>query len=147
MRKILSALILIAVLAAYAPVVFAVAHTLNFTAAQDTQMQTKLIPLYNRAHCKQFKQANGCTSANLVTGGCTSITVKTLVIESCTIFTQDTTGEDAFLQEMANQKLVEVFGRYGNDGATIREAAFQGLSSGGQTTTCTDLGLTTPDCP
>lgn len=151
MRRILSVLSVLALTALVSVLApgdaFAVAHTVNFTAAQDTQTQTKLVPLYNREHCRQYSQAPGCSSANLVSGGCVVRTVKTLTIESCTIFTADGAGEDLLLQEILNQKAVEVNARLVSNDAVKRETAFQGLSAGAQTTACTDLGLTTPDCP
>jgi hypothetical protein len=148
LKKLFSVLVLITLGFLIAQeVVFAVAHTVNFTAAQDTSAQTKLIPLYNRYHCKQFQQIGTCTSANLVSGGCVTRVVKTLTVDSCTIFTQDSAGEDLFLQEMLNQHLVQIFTIVGNDGAVLREGAFQNLNAAGQTTACTGLGLTTPDCP
>jgi len=89
--------------------VFAGNSTLVYTTAQSTAIQTQLIPAYNRAHCRRFGATPTCNTAQLVSAGCVTVTKKTVVLDSCVIFSQDATGEAAYLQERSNQAAFEAF--------------------------------------
>lgn len=137
-------------------VVYAVVHSLNYTAAQDTIITTKVVPAYNRQHCANYGKPSGCSSANLVTGGCvvknvcqalglpasTACTnLSTLNVESCVIYTLDNTGEDAMLQETANQDLVRIY-QSGQAYSSIDfRTGFKAASQGNQDSACTAVGL------
>ncbi len=136
--------------------VYAVAHTVNFTAGQDTLIQTRLIPAYNRAHCIQFNQAIGCSSANLVTGGCqvkslctalglppagaACTTLTGLNVESCVIYTANTAGEDLLLQELLNQSFAKIYLDSRNQARTDFATSFAAASGANQNTACTAIG-------
>jgi hypothetical protein len=83
--------------------------TLVYTTAQSLAIRNRLIPKYNRDHCAQFALPPACTSAELVTAGCAVVTIRTLVLDSCTIFPSNAAGEEAFLQEIANKGAMQVF--------------------------------------
>ena len=146
MRK-LSLLLLLALvgLAVMTLPVSAGNSTLTYTAAQSTQIQNRLIPKYNAEHCAQFALPSTCTSSDLTTAGCVARTVRTLVLDSCTIFTSNAAGEQAFLQETANNGLIYVFNRLirnENDSYNAAECArWRALSGPQQQTECTLRGL------
>ena len=121
--------------------------TLSYTAGQSTAIQTQLIPKYNAEHCTRFGQAVSCSTAELVSAGCTVQTFKTIVQDSCVIFTQDVTGEAAFLKEVANIGLITVNNRLiASDVANYQAAEcsrFKSLSVANQNTECTLRGLAT----
>lgn len=136
--------------------VWAVNHILAFTAAQDTIIVAKVIPAYNRQHCSLWGRASGCTSANLVTGGCVVKNVcqaiglpagtpctnlSTLNVESCVIYTADATGEDLMLQELANKDLVSTYmGGQSFAGSDFR-SGFRAASQANQDAACVAAGL------
>lgn len=130
-----------------ATLLYAGDSTLSYTAGQSTAIRNQLIPRYNAEHCARFGQAIGCASADLVTGGCSAVanTFKTIVYDSCTIFTSDAAGEAAFLKEVANIGLVTVNNRLiAADNAAYQAAEcarFKALSPANQQTACTNLGL------
>ena len=130
-------------------VVMAGTSNLVYTAGQSTAIQTQLIPRYNRDHCEKFGAVFPCTSSDLVTGGCNAAanTIRTIVFDSCTIFTTDVTGEAAFLKEVANIGLVTVNNRLiGNENAAYTAAEcsrFKALSQGNKDSECTLRGLPT----
>jgi len=160
-----AALIVLGLVAAgyVVPVVFAVAHTVNFTAAQDTAIENKLIPAYNRMHCARYGRPTGCTSANLVASGCVVVnactalglpagtactTMSTLNVESCVIYTADATGEDAMLQELLNQKLVDTYNAARSQAGSDFKAGFAAASGANQSAACVAAGqATTCDGP
>ena len=135
--------------------VYAVVHSLNYTTAQDTIITTKVIPAYNRQHCATWGRASGCSSANLVTGGCVVKTVcqaiglpagtacttlSTINVESCVIYTADATGEDAMLQEIANQHLVSVYQGGQAFAAVDFRTGFKAANQTNQDNACTAVG-------
>lgn len=126
---------------------FALAGTSNlvYTAGQSTAIQSQLIPRYNTDHCTRFGLAPSCSSAELVSAGCTTQTVRTIVFDSCTVFTQDAAGEAAFLKEVANIGLVTVNNKLiSNENAAYTAAEcsrFKSLSQANQNTECTLRGL------
>jgi hypothetical protein len=128
---------------------FAGNSTLTYTTAQSTAIQTRLIPRYNADHCARFGLGPTCTTAELVTAGCTNVVRRTVTIESCTIFAQNATGEQAFLQEVANQELVTVFNKLiatqGSAYSTAQCNIFNALSPAAKQADCTAHGLPT-DC-
>lgn len=129
------------------PFALAGSSSLTYTAAQSTAIQNQLIPKYNADHCGRFGLPSNCASTDLVTAGCNvaANTIKTVPIDSCTIFTSDVTGEALFLKEAANVGLVTVFNRLiATDIGTYNAAEctrFKGLSAANQNTECTLRGL------
>lgn len=127
--------------------VLAGTSSLVYTAAQSTVIQNQLIPRYNADHCRQVGLGSGCTSVELVTAGCTNLTTKTIVQDSCAIFTSDAAGEALFLKEVANIGLITVYNRLiANDVSAYQIAEcsrFKGLSQANQNTECTLRGLAT----
>lgn len=85
--------------------------TLSYTAGQSNGIRTIVIPRYNAEHCAKVGLGAGCTTAQLVAAGCVVQTVRTFVIDSCTIFTQDAAGESAYLKEAANQGVLAAYNR------------------------------------
>lgn len=161
MKKIFLSLLALGIIVYISPKVYAVVHSLNYTAAQDTIIQNQVITAYNRAHCQVWGKASGCSSANLVSGGCVvknacqaiglpagtaCTTLSTLNVESCVIYTVDTTGEDAMLQETANQKLVAIYDAGRSYGSVDFKAGFTAASQGNKDTACTAAGQAT-GCP
>lgn len=114
--------------------------TITHTTAQSTTIQTTLIPSFNRAHCARFNLPGTCTTAQLVSAGCVNIVFKTVTTESCTIFTQDTTGEQAFLQERIDAELVNNFTQQVSEDITLTCAAWKAASQANKDTTCTTVG-------
>lgn len=127
----------------FAGVVMAGNSTVSYTAAQSTQIQNRLIPLYNKRHCQAYNKTAGCSSADLVAGGCVVRVVKTVSVESCTIFTSDATGEQSFLQEMLNQQLVSKLTELTAQDADEFCTAFKAASTANQNSACSALGLPT----
>lgn len=123
--------------------------TLTYTAAQSTAIQTRLIPRYNADHCAKFGLPSTCNTSDLTTAGCVNIVRRTVTIESCTIFAQNAAGEQAFLQEVANQELVAVFNKLivtqGSAYSNAQCAIFNALSPAAKQADCTAHGLPT-DC-
>src|SRR6185503_13168142 len=101
--------IAVAVLLIVAGVAYAANWTVTFTNPQDTYIQTKLIPYLNAESCKRYKQAPGCTSSNLVSGGCVAVALSTSGFRACTIYSADATGETALNQDELNYRYVERF--------------------------------------
>lgn len=132
MRKL--SLVLIALLAA--TLAEAGNSTLTYTAGQSTAVQTTLIPKYNRASCAKFNLPATCTSAQLVSAGCTVKTVKTVIVDSCTIFTLDAAGEQAFHQETHNQKLADIFFQSSSIDSTDFCTTFKAMTVGQQNAVC-----------
>lgn len=122
-------------------VALAANFTVTFSSGQDTQIQTRLVPMYNRFHCAQFGLGASCTTPNLTSAGCVAKVVKTVTVDSCTIFTQDSTGEGLFLQEMLNQKLADVFFQLNGTDAIDACANFKALSGSSQNAICSSLSL------
>lgn len=149
MRLKVAVLIVLVVLSVFLPAAFAAAgnSTLSYTAAQSTAIQNQLIPRYNAEHCGRFSLPNGCTTSDLTTAGCNpaNFTVKTVVYDSCTIFTSDATGEAAFLKEVANQGLVAVNNKLISiDVSNYNSAActaFKAANQAGKDALCTGFGL------
>lgn len=137
-RHLLRALLVVLLVVARAE---AANFTLTYTTAQDTQIQTRLIPLYNKAHCAKFGLGASCTSAQLVTAGCVAVVFKTVTIDSCTIFTQDATGEGLFLQEIANQQLADIFSQLVSSDNVDFCTSWKTLTTTQQNTQCTTQGL------
>lgn len=129
------------------PLAFAGTSSLTYTAGQSTVIQNQLIPKYNADHCQRFGLPGSCLSTDLVTAGCNpaTTTVKTVVQDSCTIFTADVTGEANFLKEVANIGLVTVYNRLIATDVGAYNAAecsrFKALSQVNQNTECTTRGL------
>lgn len=121
--------------------------SLTYTAGQSTAIQNMLIPRYNADHCQRVGLPSGCSSAELVSAGCSvaGATIKTIPQDSCTIFTSDATGEALFLKEVANIGLVTVYNRLiANDVSQYNAAEcqrFKALSQANQNTECTLRGL------
>lgn len=128
-------------------VVLAGSSSLVYTAGQSTAIQTQLIPKYNAEHCSRFGQSIGCNTSELVSGGCTVQTFKTIVQDSCVIFTSDVAGEALFLKEVANIGLITVNNRLiSSDIANYQNAEcvrFKALSVANQNSECTLRGLAT----
>jgi hypothetical protein len=128
-----------------APLLDAGTSNLVYTAGQSTAIQTQLIPRYNADHCQRFGLPPSCTSSDLVTAGCTVQTIKSIVLDSCAIFTQDVTGEAAILKEVANAGLIATFNRLiTNDNASYNSAEcsrFKALSVANQNSECSLRGL------
>lgn len=143
MRLKILPLILLALLAT-SPLL-AGSSSLTYTAGQSTAIQSQLIPKYNADHCQKFGLGSGCISADLVSGGCQVTIVKTIVLDSCTIFTQDAAGEALFLKEAANQALIATYNRLIAIDVGSYQAAecsrFKALSQANQNTECTLRGL------
>jgi hypothetical protein len=151
------ALAAIGVLAIIPSVILAVAHSVNYTAGQDTLIQSRLVPAYNRAHCAKFGRPAGCSSANLVSSGCVTVslcsaiglppasaactTLSGLNVESCVIYTTDTTGEDALLQELLSQDFARVYLDSKNQSRTDFINAFAAGTGTQQNNSCTAIGL------
>jgi hypothetical protein len=125
--------------------VYAGTSSLVYTAGQSTAIQTQLIPRYNADHCHRFGLPASCVTADLTTAGCTPTVIKTIPLDSCTIFTADVTGEAAILKEAANVGLVSVYNRLIADDNSSYQAAectrFKGLSGANQNTECNLRGL------
>jgi hypothetical protein len=117
--------------------------TIAHTTAQSNVIQGTLIPTHNRTHCTSFGLPGTCTSAQLVTAGCTVKTFKTVTIESCVIFTSDAAGEAAFLQEFVDQKLVDGFNQQLAEDVNLSCAAFKAASTANQNSACTAVGRPT----
>ncbi len=157
-RIVIISVCAIAIIAAIIPAVLhAVAHTVNFTAEQDTLIQTRLVPAYNRMHCAQYNRSAGCTSANLVSSGCVvrslctalglppagaaCTTLAGLNVESCVIYTANAAGEDLLLQELLSQDFARIYLESRNHARADFAAAFAAASGANQNSACTAIGL------
>jgi len=140
---------LLAVALTWTARVLAAAFTVNFTAGQDTTIQTRLIPLVNTANCTRYGRAPGCTSANLVTGGCVAVAFPSKNLNTCTIYTADAAGETVFLQDELNQRLVDRFAGLNAGDTTGWQSACRAGTPTQQQNACTAVGLpaTCNPCP
>lgn len=139
MRKRVTVPALVAI--ALAASAYAANWTVTFTAGQDTYIQTKLIPFLNAQSCAKYKQAPGCSSANLVTGGCVAQALSTAGYRACTIYTLDAAGETALNQDELNYRYVQRFFELNSFNVSAFKAA---CSAGNQTlqdAVCTAAGL------
>lgn len=145
--RLRSLLLIVIGLALAGGIVLAGNSTLSYTAGQSTAIQNQLIPKYNAEHCTRFGLALSCSTAELVSAGCTVQTFKTIVQDSCVVFTSDVTGEAAFLKEVANIGLVTVNNRLIASDIQNYQAAecsrFKALSVANQNSECTLRGLAT----
>jgi hypothetical protein len=112
--------------------------TITYTAPQSTYIRGTIIPAINRHLCYSFLLPATCTSAEVVSAGCTVKVVKGVTTESCTIFTSDAAGEQALLQEQSNKSLAALMSLYDN---TVFRAACQGADIQTQNRLCSVLGL------
>jgi len=142
MKKLLIAFAFLVSAAAYAG-----NSTLVYTADQSQRTRDKYIPRYNKAHCEQFRLPKTCTSADLVAAGCVVKVYKSnktglaYVIDSCTIFTTNGAGEEAYLQETKNQELAAT-----NEGQASSDSddfcvAFKAKTNSEQNAICASLSL------
>jgi len=134
--------------------VFAASYTLTYTAQQDTDIQTKLIPMVNRAKCTLYGLPTTCTTANLqAPGKCVTKTVcqaaglkagsaactrwSTEFTDSCTIYAANATGQAAYLKEIANGDIAEAY--FLATGFTVTDFCTQWdlMTPSVQDTTCT----------
>lgn len=115
--------------------------TITHTSPQSTSIQNRLIPRYNTAHCARFSLGASCTSANLVTAGCVAVVVKTLTVESCTIFTSNAAGEAAFAQETGDQKFADIFFQTESQERVIFDAALEAANQTQKDNICAILSL------
>lgn len=136
------ALLLVANLASAATMTGAV----TTLAAQDTFIQTVVIPSVNTARCAQFRLPSSCTSAQLVTNGCIAVAFNTLskatvgTFQSCTIYTQDATGENNLAADELSIKIQDrIFQELSND-VTASCAAFKAATQANRDSICTTLG-------
>lgn len=147
LRSLSFVVLAVAVGLALAGVVLAGNSTLTYTAGQSTAIQTQLIPKYNAEHCSRFGLPISCSTSDLTTAGCTVQTFKTIVQDSCVVFTSDVTGEALFLKEVANIGLITVNNRLIASDIQNYNAAecarFKALSVANQNSECTLRGLAT----
>lgn len=137
MKRIVLALVALVI----ASTAQAASFTVTYTAAQDTVIQTRVIPAANTAKCATFRLGPSCTSANLVTNGCVTAVFPSKNLRACVIYTLDATGEGLFLQDESNRALVERFILLNNIGADIFIAACRGRTAAQQDQICVDAGL------
>ncbi len=134
--------LIIAALLALVSIVEAGDSTLTYTAAQSNAIQTRLIPGFNRTHCRSFHQPPTCATADLARAGCRPRTTSQgLTTESCVIFTADAVGEQAFLRERSARDLVIVFGAFGRPDPADFCAAFRLATQQKKDQLCANLGL------
>lgn len=149
--------LLLAVVGVQVVIVFAAAHTITYTAAQDSLIQTKLIPAFNRLKCASYGKPNGCSSADLVAGGCvvqdmcdvlgfnqtSSACVNTddMKTNSCTIFAADTVGQDALMREALNSAYASTYSLSETQASQDFKTAFDTAPPASQQAACTAVGL------
>lgn len=141
-------LLLLLVAALIAPTIMAgtMDGAVTTTAAQDTFLQNNLIPAANAERCKKFGLSAGCTSGQLVSAGCVAVAFSTLTkatagsFQSCTIYTQDAAGENAYAADELAQRVQDRFFQELAADIAANCASFKALSAGAQNTVCTDLG-------
>jgi hypothetical protein len=119
--------------------------TQTTTGAQDTYVQTVLVPLANTAKCARFGLAANCTSANLVSAGCVAVAFSTiardsLIYRDCTIFTQDSAGANALASEVLALRLVDIVTQELANDIDDSCVKFKALSLAQRNQVCTDLG-------
>lgn len=133
--------------------IMAATHSLTYTNAQDTTVQNKLVKNYNQRHCVRFNRNKGCNSAQLVTGGCTTINVcaaaglrigsnlctewLTEFTDSCVIFSENNAGQALWLKEVANQAIATELALRKAADAEDYCIAWEGVSNTAQNTFCT----------
>lgn len=129
---------------------FAGNSTIEFSTAQSNTIQNRLIPDYNAKHCLQFNLAPNCTTANLVSAGCVVRSfgppAVAIILDSCVIFAQNATGEDAYLQEILHQKLVDSFNQRTSSDEAVRDAAYSNANQTQKDAVCTAMGISTTFC-
>lgn len=109
MKKILVGAVLVSGLLLSLPRAQAADSVLSYTATQSNNIRTILIPEANRRKCSQYGGLPAtCTAVQLTANGCVTRVARTLTVETCSIWTQDAAGEQGFLQEQENRRLVEI---------------------------------------
>lgn len=111
--------LLSAVLAALPSLALAGTFTITYTTAQDTVIQTRIIPFVNTGKCAGFGLPASCTSAQLVTRGCVVVAFPAKNVNACTIYTLDAAGEQALLQDDSNRIVVDRFLQLGNSDNSV----------------------------
>jgi hypothetical protein len=134
--------------------VFAASHTLTYTAAQDTDIQQRLIPMVNRTKCALYGLPKTCSTAQVQaptkcvtrsvcqaaglrqgSAACTRWSAE--LVDACVIFTSDAAGEAAYLKEAANSGVVNSYALAANLGADEFCTNWDLMSAAAQDTTCT----------
>jgi hypothetical protein len=153
-RQAIATLILLGIASAIA---YAATHSLTYTTAQDTGIQNRVIPAYNRQKCLRYGRAPGCSTANLASSGCVPISICTAAgltvgstdcnvlstenVENCTIFTINSAGQDAYLKEVANRGIVQDYLSSKTQASADFKASFDLASQASKDHCCTDVGL------
>jgi hypothetical protein len=138
-------------------VVLAVAHTITYTAQQDSMIQQRIISAYNRQHCAKFGRPTGCSSADLVASGCVvkdmcdvlglnpassaCIATDGLNVESCVIYAATLAGQDALMPELLNQNYVSIYSQSIAQSEQDYKTAFDTATLTQQQAACTAIGL------
>ncbi len=152
MRRVALALLALYVVAVTVVPLYAAAHTLTYSSAQDTRL-LKVVKNYVARKCAAFGRGKTCSSAQLVNSGCVAVTVcqaaglKTgsnqctdwsdKFTESCVSFTQDSAGIEGYLLEQANKAIAnELAIIKAQDAADFCESWDQ-MSNSAQNTVCT----------
>lgn len=126
------------VLLSFAVIASAITLSLNYSAGQDTNIQTRLIPRYNVQHCRQYNLSNNCNQSQLG-AVCTNKTIRSFLVDSCTIFAQTNAGEQAFVQELANQALAQEAQFLGQSDSSDFCSTFKNMSSVQQQSICSSM--------
>ena len=133
-----------------ASLLYAASLSFNITsAAQDTYIQTSILPQANAALCAKYGLSANCTGGQLTTAGCvaiaaSTITKRSLVYQNCTPFTLDAAGQSAHAGDMYARDIIALIS---NDKSSSISAActnFKALSAGSQNTICASLGAPVP---
>jgi hypothetical protein len=136
-RTLYLALLLLAVCIGTA---LAASFSLTYTAAQDTQIQTKLIPLVNTANCAKRGLGPLCTSANLVTKGCVAVAFPAKNMNVCTIYTADAAGEAIYLKDTLDAALVTQLAKLNAANTVTFQAACRARTPAQQDAVCVANG-------
>ena len=146
MKRILFALLLALALADSA---LAASFTITYTAAQDTTIQTRIIPGVNTTKCASFGLPPTCTSAQLVTRGCVAVAFPAKNYLACTIYTADAAGEGVFLQDESNRIIVDRFLQLGLTDFNVFRTSCLVATAAQKAQACTDVGApaTCNPCP
>ena len=137
MKKILVALVLSIPASARAA-----GHTITYTTPQETAIQTRLLPLINTAKCASRGLGPSCNSAALVANGCVAVAFPSVkpLYNTCTIYTLDAAGIDAYLQDRANKALVDDFIALNNSDSAAYITPCNASSAAAKANACAAVG-------
>jgi hypothetical protein len=133
-------------LAAWLGTVWAASFPVVYTTAQDTTIQTRVIPFVNAENCAKRSLGPNCNAAQLVQRGCVAVPFPQRNHNVCTIYTPDAAGEALFLKDQLDAKLVTYIVRLNVGDENVFKGACRAGTPAQRTATCATYGIPAAQC-